>query len=243
MKIIKLDATDSTNDFLMGLVRNQIVDNFTVVCTNNQKKGRGQMGAKWYSESGKNITMSVLVKDLLEEIAQIYVLNIAVALAILEVLKSYNVANLSIKWPNDIMAGSKKIGGILMENSIKADRKIESVVGIGLNINQINFEGLPSATSMALELSKQINLEQLMIQIVDEIKINYQKIIDKMYDHLWQLYHKNLFKINLIMTFERANNESFAAVVKGVTKIGQLELLLDCGEVQFFDVKEIRMLF
>ena len=243
MKIIKLDATDSTNDFLMGLVRSHNVDNFTVVYAKNQTKGKGQMGAKWQSEEGKNLTISVLVKDLIENVTQIYVLNIAIALAILEVLKTYKIPNLTIKWPNDIMAGSKKIGGILIENCIKSDKKIESIVGIGLNANQINFIGLPSATSMAVLLNKEINLEQIISQIVAEIKINYQIILDKMYDDLWQMYHQNLFKINVIMPFENSKNLLFMAVVKGVSKIGQLELLTDSGEVKVFDVKEIKMLF
>ena len=87
MKLIKLDAIDSTNEFLKGLANKQELENFTVVTAENQTKGKGQMGAVWPSEAGKNLIMSVLVKDFLSDIEQVYNLNIAVSLAVIEALR------------------------------------------------------------------------------------------------------------------------------------------------------------
>src|SRR4051812_14072234 len=115
MKLIKLDAIDSTNDFLKSLSSQDELENFTVVTAENQTKGKGQMGAKWQSESGKNLIMSVLVKDFLFDNEQVFNLSIIVATSVIEVLKTFDIPELSIKWPNDIMSYTKKIGGILIE--------------------------------------------------------------------------------------------------------------------------------
>ena len=148
MQIIKLSAIDSTNDYLKQLSREKKLDNFTIVVANEQTKGRGQMGSKWVSEVGKNLTFSVLVKNVMIPNEKLFDWNIVVALAVLEVLERHEIQKVSIKWPNDIMADSKKVGGILIENVLKSGESFDSVVGIGLNLNQTNFEDLPKATSL-----------------------------------------------------------------------------------------------
>ena len=84
MKLIKLDAIDSTNEFLKALSNKENLENFTVVTAENQTKGKGQMGSEWSSEVGKNLIMSILIKDYLFDINQIFNLNIAVSLAVLK---------------------------------------------------------------------------------------------------------------------------------------------------------------
>ena len=149
MKLIKLDAIDSTNDFLKGLSTNQLMENFTVVTAESQTHGKGQMGASWLSEPSKNLVMSILVRDFVTDIYQIFDINTLVSVSIIKVLKDFAIPELSIKWPNDIMSYDKKIGGILIENSVKSDGTISSIVGLGLNVNQTNFEHLPKASSLA----------------------------------------------------------------------------------------------
>lgn len=148
MQIIKLNAIDSTNDYLKQLSREKVLDNFTVVIAEKQIKGKGQMGAKWISETGKNLIFSILVKDIAVGKDRIFDWNIAVSLAVIRVLEEQKIPDVSIKWANDIMADSKKTGGILIENMLKNDNRFDSVVGIGLNLNQTNFENLPKATSL-----------------------------------------------------------------------------------------------
>ncbi|MDG2433324.1 biotin--[acetyl-CoA-carboxylase] ligase, partial [Flavobacterium sp.] len=109
MKLIKLDAIDSTNEFMKELSKSQQLENFTVVTAENQTKGKGQMGSIWDSETGKNLTMSVFVKETILDINHIFTLNIAVALAIYTALETVNIPALSIKWPNDIMSYNFKI--------------------------------------------------------------------------------------------------------------------------------------
>ncbi len=105
MKLIKLDAIDSTNDYLKQLSSVSVVENFTVVTTKNQTNGKGQMGTIWKSESGKNITFSILIKNILYNYNQIFDLNVVVACSIIQVLEVFSIPNLTVKWPNDIMSG------------------------------------------------------------------------------------------------------------------------------------------
>src|SRR3970282_1700290 len=164
MKLIKLDAIDSTNEFLKGLSNNQAVENFTVVTAETQTKGKGQMGSVWVSEPSKNLIMSVLVKDFLLDSGRIFEINIATAVSIIQVLETFNIPELSIKWPNDIMSYNKKIGGILIENSIKSNGAINSIVGLGLNVNQTNFEHLTKATSLALISNTIFDKEEILLR-------------------------------------------------------------------------------
>jgi BirA family biotin operon repressor/biotin-[acetyl-CoA-carboxylase] ligase len=242
MKVIKLDAIDSTNEFLKGLSNKQEVENFTVVTAESQTKGKGQMGAVWASEAGKNLIMSVLVKDFLGDICEIYNLNIAVSLAVIDVLERYQIPDLSIKWPNDILSYNKKIGGILIENTIKSEGAIISIVGLGLNVNQTNFKNLPKASSLAVICSRQFDKEQFLFSIMDKIESNI-KLWQQQSNFLWSDYTRKLFKKGIPMPFSDQNNQKFMGIIQGVSAVGKLQVLLDDDRIAEFDIKEIQMLY
>jgi len=240
MQLIKLDAIDSTNDFLKDLASRNEVSNFTVVTAESQTKGKGQMGAVWTSDPGKNLTMSVLVKETLIGIKEIYKLNVAVAVAIILVLKQLEIPELAIKWPNDILSANKKIGGILIENSIKSDGSIVSVVGLGLNVNQVNYENLPKASSLALVTNRFFDKENLLEHIVEQLKIEVQRLHS---ETLWEEYEKLLYKKGIPMPFETNDGKRFMGIINGVNCSGQLEILLEDDSVVTFEIKEIQMLY
>jgi BirA family biotin operon repressor/biotin-[acetyl-CoA-carboxylase] ligase len=242
MKLIKLDAIDSTNEFLKGLSNKEDLENFTVVTAENQTKGKGQMGAVWNSEVGKNLIMSVLVKDFLSEINEIFNLNIAVATAVITALKKQNIPNLSIKWPNDILSANKKIGGILIENSIKSDGTILSIVGLGLNVNQTNFEGLPKASSLAVVMEHELNKEELLSAIVTQLEANVEESKQNP-TSLRQQFVDLLFKKGEPMPFTNQKEEKFMAIIQGISPVGRLQVLLEDDSVAEFDIKEIQMLY
>ncbi len=243
MSIIKLNAIDSTNDFLKVLSRNQSVDNFTTVVAQKQTNGKGQMGAVWQSEEGKNLIMSVLVKDVLQNVDEIFHLNVAVALSVIQVLEVFNIPNLSVKWPNDIMSDPKKICGILIENSIKSDTNVESIIGIGLNVNQLKFDNLPKASSMAVICEKEFDLDSILDLIIFQIKKNCSWILSQQSDKLWQEYHKKLFKINVPMAFEDVFQNKFMGIIQGVLTDGRLQVLLEDDSIKSYGIKEIQVLF
>ncbi|MGO4771426.1 biotin--[acetyl-CoA-carboxylase] ligase [Flavobacterium sp. W22_SRS_FK3] len=242
MKLIKLDAIDSTNDFLKSLSSQEKLDNFTVVIAENQSKGKGQMGAKWQSESGKNLIMSALVKDFVFDNQQFFDLNIVVSLSVVEVLKTLNIPDLSIKWPNDIMSYNKKIGGILIENTLKSDGRIVSVVGLGLNVNQTNFENLPHASSLALITQTEFDKEIFPLLIIKKIKEKIALWNTHTAD-FWNEYVDNLFRKGVPMPFRNLQNENFMGIIKGVTSMGELQIVLEDESIKNFEVKEIIMLY
>ena len=242
MKLIKLDAIDSTNEFLKSLTSKQELENFTVVTAENQTKGKGQMGAVWRSEVGKNLIMSVLVRDFLLRNEEVFNLNIIISLSVIKTLEELNIPDLSIKWPNDIMSYNKKLGGILIENTLKSDGSIVSVVGLGLNINQINFQNLPNATSLAVISDAEFNKEELVILIVKKIK---EKILlwKEHSDLFWEEYFNKLFRKGIPMPFKNLDNQNFMGIIQGVSSIGKLQVLLEDDSVSEFEIKEIQMLY
>ena len=242
MKVIKLDAIDSTNEFLKDLIGKQLVDNFTIVTAENQTKGKGQMGSVWNSEIGKNLIMSILIKDFIFDISKIFNLNIVFSLAVINALEERKIPKVSIKWPNDIMSDTKKIGGILIENSIKSDGTISSVVGLGLNVNQTYFQDLPKASSLALICDAFFNKEELLFSIVENMKLNILSWNEQS-DLMWQKYENYLFKKGIPMPFQNKENQNFMGMIQGVSSIGKLKILLENDKVSEFDIKEIQLLY
>ena len=242
MKLIKLDAIDSTNDFLKALSSQDELDNFTVVTAENQTKGKGQMGAQWLTESGKNLTMSVLIRDFLFDNNCMFDLSVIVSLSVIDALKAVNIPDLSIKWPNDIMSYNKKIGGILIENTIKSDGRIVSVVGIGLNVNQTNFENLPNASSLAVINNSKFDKDLLLNLIIEKMKQRIE-LWNKNDDNFWQEYFNSLFRKGIPMPFKNLKNENFMGIIQGVSPVGKIQILLEDDSVSEFDIKEIQMLY
>jgi len=242
MNIIKLNAINSTNDYLKSLSSSQYLENFTVVSAENQTAGKGQMGAKWSVEPGKNLTFSVLVRDLIIDVSELFYLNAAVAVSIIQAVESFHIGQLSIKWPNDILAGSKKISGILIENSLKNNGEVFSVIGIGLNVNQIAFGDLAKATSLALLTGRECDKEAIMKAIVENLKRNVAALLHKETGLIWNKYHNLLFKKDVPMPFEK-NGIRFMGIIKEVSKTGSLIVQLEDNSIASYGIKEVQLLY
>jgi len=186
--------------------------------------------------------MSVLVKGLMADINDIYKLNVAVALAVIKALKQQHIPELAIKWPNDILSANKKIGGILIENSIKSYGSIVSVVGLGLNVNQMNFENLPKASSLAIIMNHFFDKEMLLVDIVEAMKSSVSMLVAEP-QKIWQEYENLLYKKGIPMAFETKDSKKFMGIITGVSDSGKLQLLLEDDSVALFEIKEIQMLY
>ena len=243
MNLLKLDATDSTNDFLKQLSNNIDTPNWTVVTAENQTNGKGQMGSIWSSEAGKNLIVSVLIKNILTDINQIFDLNVATAVSIANVLINNNIPEISIKWPNDIMSGNKKIAGILIENSIKTNNIIHSIIGFGLNVNQINYDDLPKASSLKKICNQEFDKNEILNEILSELKKNIAVLEKNKQSIIWKNYHELLFKVNKVMPFENANKSKFMGIVQQVNQSGKLIVLLENDDIKEFGIKEISMIY
>lgn len=243
MQFIKLDAIGSTNDYLKEISRQNHVENFTTVIAQTQTNGRGQMGATWESESGKNLIMSVLVKKIIQSPESIFHLNIAIACSIFTVLENHNIPNLSIKWPNDILSAQKKLAGILIENLFKSDTEIDAVIGVGLNVNQQNFDHLPHASSLLNVSGHEFDPEILCHEIVHQLIEYTTLIIEGRTAVLWDFYKAHLFKKGIPMPFELVDGTRFMGIIQDVDNYGRLLVLKEDDSTQDYGVKEIRMLY
>lgn len=243
MNVIKLNATPSTNDFLKNLYSTQSVENFTVVVTENQTNGKGQRGNVWKTESGKNLTFSVLIKKDSSSESSVFDLNIAVSVSIIQALESFSIPKLNIKWPNDILSDGKKIAGILIENTFSSNQSVSSIIGIGLNVNQTDFENLPKASSLKNITQKEFDKEEIMLEITRKIKENYEFISLGKTDFLWDNYHNYLFRKEIPSVFEYPNGTKFMGIIKQVLKNGKIQILLEDDSLKEFDLKEVRLVY
>lgn len=243
MHIIKLNAIDSTNSYLKELSAKQTVPNFTVVVAENQTNGRGQRGENWEVENGKNLTFSVLIKNVLLNAEEVFSLNVIVAVSLFQTFDHLKIPNVSIKWANDILADKKKICGILIENQFKSTSEILSIVGIGINVNQEIFINLPQATSLKKCTNQEFNKDEILLLFLNQFQNNINLFKKEGATYFWNLYHENLFKKDIPMAFENADNFKFMGIIKQVTPIGLLQLELEDDTLQLFDIKQLKMLY
>ncbi|MGG7036842.1 MAG: biotin--[acetyl-CoA-carboxylase] ligase [Flavobacterium sp.] len=242
MLVIKLDAIESTNDYLKQLSKDKTLENFTIVLANSQTKGRGQMGTQWTSEPGKNLIMSLLAKDLVLDSFSIFDINVAVALSAAKTLLQLDVPNVKIKWPNDIMADSKKVGGILIENSLKTDGSLTAIIGIGINLNQTDFKHLPQASSLACVTHKSFDIDEFAAVLAKTLQKHIQ-LLPESVDDFWNGYSALLFRRNEIAVFEDKSGKRFNGIIQNVSRNGKLAILLEDDTIEHFDLKEIKMLY
>lgn len=240
MKIIKLDAIDSTNSFTKELAKSSVLENYTIVVAKNQTKGRGQQHTNWVSEPYKNLTFSVFINDIYLSIDNQRYLNFAISYAIFKVLQKLNIPDISIKWANDIMSANKKLCGILIENTFRKDRINSTIVGIGLNVNQTKFsESAKKANSLKSLTGKTYDLDELLLSIVDEMKVQQKKLKKQEFENLENEYLKNLYRKDKVSTFKDSDNNLFNGIIKGVSKKGLLQVELENESLKEYAIKEI----
>ncbi|MFT5761165.1 MAG: BirA family biotin operon repressor/biotin-[acetyl-CoA-carboxylase] ligase [Polaribacter sp.] len=239
MKVIKLNAIDSTNSFLKEMAHSSSLENHTVLVTKEQTKGRGQMGTRWLSEANKNLLCSVFIRFESFSVAKQVLVNYAVSIAIVNVLNTYKIPKLAIKWPNDILSLNKKICGILVENVIQKNEIKYSVIGIGLNVNQINFPVNFNATSILKETNAEVNLDEFLIQLITELKTQTSYITNTSTNVLKKNYLKHLYKKNTPTMFKNSKGVLFMGKIIGVSSFGKLKIELENDSIEEFGIKEI----
>ncbi|WP_299130687.1 biotin--[acetyl-CoA-carboxylase] ligase [uncultured Winogradskyella sp.] len=243
MYIIKLDAIDSTNAYLKAMDSVNLPKDFTVVIAEHQSNGRGQMGANWQTEKGKNLTVSVFKNLKGFKIENQFYISMAVSLAILKTLKSFNMPRLYIKWPNDILSADKKLCGILIENVIKNNQLQGSVIGFGLNVNQNQFYNLPKASSMQIITGIVYNKEEVLSKVLNTLKYYFKLLASYEYDTIKTEYESYLFRKNKPSTFITKNGMQFSGIIKGVANNGKLKIWTENDVVNTYDLKELSLLY
>jgi len=242
MNIIKLDAIDSTNNYLKKIILNEGVNDYTVVTAKFQTQGKGQLGTEWESEHSKNLICSVYKKEINIKVQDQFVISALVSLALIKTLRKVNLSNMHIKWPNDIMSDNKKICGILIENIVKENYIKDTVIGIGLNVNQTIFNNLPNAASIKNLIGTTCSIDEILKDLVKNIKYCFNELDKSSINSIFEKYEDALFRINKPSTFKNSKGEVFSGYIKGVSRLGKLNVMLEDNLVESYDLKEISML-
>ncbi|GAG91561.1 unnamed protein product, partial [marine sediment metagenome] len=172
-----------------------------------------------------------------------FLLNCAASLGIYNALTKYNLPKLSIKWPNDIMSVSKKLGGLLIENTLMQDEINHTIIGIGLNVNQLSFsKDLPLAVSMKQLINNHLDRDVLLNEIVESIQLQFDLIFQKKHKELWEAYDQRLFRKNAAHMFEDQQGEKFMGIIKGVSQQGLLIVENEEETLKTYNFKEITYL-
>lgn len=249
--IVFLPSCHSTNDIAAKMIpgmaipgmdipssEQQDVFEGTVIVTNHQTAGRGQRGNTWEAAPGDNLTLSLILKPNFLRPFEQFELNIAISLGVHDFLSEFLSDELKIKWPNDIYVETRKIGGILIENTIQGAFLSHSIIGIGLNINQMNF-AVPTATSLKKETHQpfRYDLEPLLEKLLIQLEKRYLQLRQTDREVLKKDYLSVLFRYRQ-KAYYQANNQTFIGAITGISDVGQLQIESE-GERLSFGMKEI----
>ena len=238
-RVLEYEELDSTNNQAEKLGWNVLEDKMVVV-THRQTRGRGQVGNHWESEPGKNISMTVVLRP--EELSAVeqFAVSMVIALGACDFISRYT-EGCTVKWPNDIYVGDKKISGILIEHVIMGPYVGGSLCGIGVNINQVCFlSDAPNPVSLFQLIGKEIPVERALEELLECIGKRYERVYD--YAALERDFLQVLYRRSGVFDWEDENGR-FKASVTGVNEYGQLVLKDTGGMERVYGFKEITYLF
>lgn len=239
-RVIRLDQVDSTNNFAMGLLKGMPLEEGAVVTTAKQTRGKGQRGNSWESQPGQNVTCSIVLRPTFLEPAKQFDLTRAISLALTDVLHDLIPdSDIKIKWPNDVFIGDGKIAGILIENILNGGQITYSVIGIGFNVNQMDFiSGGAAATSLQKITSKSYDVDGILKMICAAVEVRYLQLRNNNTEKIGSEYFRRLFRAGIPSRFTDFSN-IFEATIIDVTKEGLLVLKDGNGNDRKFAMKEV----
>ncbi len=238
-KIIHLDSIDSTSNYIANLMKAEKVESGTVILADDQYSGKGQRGAEWFVKSGENLTFSFLLSNVNMSVENQFFLTELVSLTLIDVLQKIGLIA-EIKWPNDIFVNGCKIAGILIENQLAKSMIKNVIIGVGLNVNQTEFNGF-KATSLKSETNKFNAILDILFSFIS----SFNAMTDKFSDHQRHDIHKEyLSKIYLFNKIAKFEDESgiFVGKITDVLTTGQLIVEKNSGDIKTYSLKEIRFL-
>jgi BirA family biotin operon repressor/biotin-[acetyl-CoA-carboxylase] ligase len=235
-RIFELNVVDSTNSYASELPPG--MPEGSIVWALNQIKGRGQGDSRWESEPGKNLTFSIILyPTFLKAVDQFYISKV-ISLAIVDLLTLFT-DRVSIKWPNDIYAGDKKIAGILIENSVEFDNIKQSIAGIGINLNQKIFASdAPNPLSLAQITGKEYGLKEMLEKLCALIENRYILIKDNGFQTIDDDYVSVLYRFNEPAIY-LADGKAFKGRIIGVEPSGIIVVRDNDGIIRKFLHKEV----
>jgi BirA family biotin operon repressor/biotin-[acetyl-CoA-carboxylase] ligase len=220
---IELESVDSTNNYAMAQAHAGMASQGYLFFAHEQWAGKGQRGKTWASKPGENIIVSLVLEPVFLPITQQFSLSIAIALAAFDLFSHYaGRADTAIKWPNDIYWRDRKAGGILIENVFKGEQWVFAIVGIGININQVQFpETAKNPVSLKQITGKTFDAVGLARELSDLLGSRYEQLKTKGAAFLLNEYNERLYQLGRPVRL-RKDNAVFETLVQGVSPIGEL---------------------
>ncbi len=238
-EVIHYQQINSTNSELKEQCQRQNVKEGTVILADFQTAGRGTSGNIWQAEAGKNLLCSILFQPQLE-VEHHFGITQFVSLALTDTLQELQV-QAQIKWPNDIYVGRQKIAGILIENTLMGSRIQNSVVGIGLNVNQADYGGLPNPVSLHQLKGIETDIRTLLKEVLTHIGHRYQQLIQAKFKAIHQDYLDKLFLLGQPVRYLKGP-ATLEGVLNRVSESGELEIEDAKGTLHKYLFGEVKLL-
>lgn len=233
----------STNVYATDFITKNKPSEGTVISASNQTAGRGQHDSIWESTANQNLTLSIVLYPTFLLPKHQFWLSQAIALGVRDFIAMNTDKKVFIKWANDIYIEHKKVAGILIQNSISGTAIMNSIVGIGININQseFGFEGNERATSLFLETQKNQNLDLMRHELFWHIETRYLQLKRNDIHKIQSDYMDVLYQYQERKAYELPTGERFMGTIEGISPNGQLVINRN-GNLLKFNIKEVRFL-
>ncbi len=235
-----LDSVDSTNNYAMGMIQKGKAMDGNAVFAREQTNGKGRQGRQWLSSKDENVILSICLQMQWQHVSQQFGLSMAAALGCIDLMSTYIPGGATIKWPNDIFINDTKAGGILIENVIRGTLWQWSVIGIGLNINQCQFEDSSfKATSLKLETGNEFDILKLSNELYEFVLNRIASLKEGEFENILKEYNENLFAQGQLVKIKK-DNFSFETTIIAVSSSGQL--LTEDSVKRQFNFDEIKFI-
>ena len=235
---ITLDTVNSTMQYLARPELSACEDSFIVVTADYQTAGRGQKGTSWESEAGKNLLFGILLRPTFLHPQEQFYLSEICALALVKILNTYS-DGFTIKWPNDIYYGNRKVSGMLLEHTLLGASLSQSIIGIGLNVNQQTFlSDAPNPVSLYQILGEEVCRETLLKAFIERFQTYYQRLEQQDFPAIHKSYLHHLYRRNEWAKF-RDEIGIFEGRIQDVEPTGRLIVETTEGTLRKFAFKEI----
>ena len=240
--LIELDTVESTNNYAAKGIKESTISGFDVIMAYNQTNGRGQRGNTWQTAANENLTCSIVLDFEFMKLPELFDVNRLISLSIVRMLNELNAETESlIKWPNDILIYGRKLSGILIDILVSGKKKM-LIIGVGLNVNQSHFEGLPNAVSMKQVYGKSFELKFVLEHLLSCFDVEWQNYQRNGVESLRNAYNNKLMGLGQKWQFEIADEVQTAEVL-AVNEQGELLLsALPNKDIKIFNPKELKWL-
>lgn len=239
------DSIGSTNTYLRSLNGGDPQYDYEVAVAGFQTAGRGQKGNTWESEAGKNLLFSILAHPRNIKVQEQFYISESIALAtsdgVITAIGPQYAPGVSVKWSNDIYWKDFKMAGILIENTLQGSSILDTVVGVGLDVNQEVFlSDAPNPISLKNITGREFDLDALLNDIVDRF-IGYMELPADKRPDVDKLYRSRLYRREGYHRFCDAQGE-FEARIEGIRPDGCLMLFTDSGRHRVYEFKQVQFI-